>query len=305
MHQPPPTIKLSVVQIGIYSALAYFDVFNYPISEKEIRAFLPSTAPINGTLISELNALVHNQVIYKLADYYSLQNDDRLVSKRVAGNKLAIEYLKKAKLISKFIGQFPFVRGVFISGSLSKGYIGEDADIDYFIVTKPGRLWLARTLLILFKKVFLLNSRKYFCVNYFVDENHLEIEDKNVFTAVELSTMIPTFNQQMFTEIKLANTWTKQYLPNHPWSNFKEIPKGSLNLLKRFLEFILSGALGSYLDKKALRKTLSFWKNKFSDFDQVEFEHTLKSRSYVSKHHPQNFQKKVLNAYQQKIALVQ
>ena len=126
MHQLPPTIKSSVVQIGIYSALAYFDVFNYPISEKEIRAFLPSKAPINGTLISELNALVHSQVIYKLADYYSLQNDDRLVSKRVAGNKLAIEYLKKAKLISKFIGQFPFVRGVFISGSLSKGYIGEE-----------------------------------------------------------------------------------------------------------------------------------------------------------------------------------
>lgn len=305
MIHPPPTIKLSVVQIGVYSALAYFDVFNYPISEKEIRAFLPSTAPINGTLISELNALVHNQVIYKLADYYSLQNDDRLVSKRVAGNKLAIEYLKKAKLISKFIGQFPFVRGVFISGSLSKGYMGEDADIDYFIVTKPGRLWLARTLLILFKKVFLLNSRKYFCVNYFVDENHLEIEDKNMFTAVELSTIIPTFNKQMFTEIKRANTWTKQYLPNHPWSDFKKTPKESPNLLKRILEFILSGALGSYLNKKALRKTLSFWKNKFSDFDQVEFEHALKSRSYVSKHHPQNFQKKVLNAYQQKIALVQ
>ncbi|MEZ5195381.1 MAG: hypothetical protein R2764_02960 [Bacteroidales bacterium] len=84
----------------------------------------------------------------------------------------------KAKRFSTFISNFPYVRGISLSGSLSKGYIGDDPDIDYFIITKENRLWLSCTMLIAFKKIFLFNSCKYFCVNYFIDTNNLEIEEK-------------------------------------------------------------------------------------------------------------------------------
>ena len=85
-----------------------------------------------------------------------------------------------------------------ISGSLSKGYYDDDGDIDFFIITSPKRLWIARTFLILYKKIFLLNSRKYFCVNYFISSNALEIEEKNIFTATELTTLLPMFGNGSF-----------------------------------------------------------------------------------------------------------
>src|SRR5690606_20772121 len=129
----------------------------------------------NGTLDNALNNLIKQGIVFNLDGFFSLQNQKELVTRRLNGNHKAQWFLKKAKKWSNFIGSFPFVRGVFISGSLSKNFMTADSDVDYFIITKPGRLWLARTLLVVFKKIFLLNSRKFFCVNYFIDENHLEI----------------------------------------------------------------------------------------------------------------------------------
>jgi hypothetical protein len=75
---------------------------------------------------------------------------------------------------------------------LSKNFADERADIDYFVVTKANRLWIARTLMHLFKKLtFLVGKQHYFCMNYFVDEEALTIQEKNLFTAVEVATLIP------------------------------------------------------------------------------------------------------------------
>ena len=67
----------------------------------------------------------------------------------------------------------PYVRGVFISGQLSRYIADQKSDIDYFIVTEPERLWIVRTLFVLFRRTFLLNNRKYFCTNYYVTTEKL------------------------------------------------------------------------------------------------------------------------------------
>ena len=79
--------------------------------------------------------------------------------------------MKAAKRVGTFIHRFPYVRGVYLSGSLSKhGITGKDDDLDFFIITKAGRVWAAKLLLIAFKKIVLLNSEKYFCINLLMSE---------------------------------------------------------------------------------------------------------------------------------------
>ena len=46
-----------------------------------------------------------------------------------------------------------------------------------------------------------------------------------------------------------------------------------------------------------MEKTINYWNRKFKNFDSNQFAIALKSRRYVSKHHPQNFQERVLRAY--------
>ncbi|MBL4670060.1 MAG: hypothetical protein JKY30_12470 [Flavobacteriales bacterium] len=168
-----------------------------------------------------------------------------------------------------------------------------DGDIDYFIITAANRLWICRSFLVLFKKTFLLNSKKYFCVNYFVDENNLEIHDQNMFTAIEISYLIPVYNEAIISQLKEKNSWTKDYFPNfhHPF-NFPlktNSIKGS-----KIIEIILQDSFADKLDLWLMKKTFKRWENKFKHFNKEKFELTMRTNRGVSKHHPQDFQNRVL-----------
>ena len=192
--------------------ILYFSLFKYPLTEEEIYSF--SEANSIDQIKAELKHLVNNKVIYKIDEFYLTENDETLINRRLSGNQMAKDIHQKATKVSSFISKFPYVEGVGISGSLSKGYFDEEGDIDFFIITSPKRLWISRTLLILYKKIFLFNSKKYFCVNYFISSNSLEIEEKNRFTATELTTMLPMFGNKSFYDFYEQNKWVENYLPN-------------------------------------------------------------------------------------------
>lgn len=273
--------------------ILYFSLFQYPLTEEEIYSF--SEANSKDKFKEELNDLVTKKVIYKIDKFYLAENDESQIQRRLSGNQMAKDIHGKATSVSRFISKFPYVEGVGISGSLSKGYFDEEGDIDFFIITTPKRLWIARTFLILYKKLFLFNSKKYFCVNYFISTNSLEIEEKNRFTATELTTMLPMYGNGSFHDFYNENKWVTKYLPN------KEVTEGlsNLNAVKKplftkCLESILNTKLGDKLDSFFLKITYKKWKVKFNKLEEKHFNIALKSTKNVSKHHPLNFQRKVI-----------
>ncbi|HEY1216923.1 MAG TPA: hypothetical protein VGE93_25135, partial [Bryobacteraceae bacterium] len=162
--------------------MAYFDIFHYPLTLEDVCWFLETDASIEHVR-QEVEALIGEGRLFRSGPFYSLQNDPNLAIRRLRGEAHADELLLIANRGARLLYQFPFVRGVFISGSLSKRCADEKADIDYFIVTEANRLWIARTLLHLFKKLTYLRGHQHrYCMNYFVDEEALEIIEKNIFT---------------------------------------------------------------------------------------------------------------------------
>ncbi|HLP33820.1 MAG TPA: nucleotidyltransferase domain-containing protein [Bacteroidia bacterium] len=282
----------------VIDTLLYFDIFHYPLTANEILQFSTGQIKDEKLLQQLLDALVNRKLIYKLRHYYSLENEQRLVHRREEGNRKAEEMMQKAVKYSKLIHQFPFVRSVCISGSLSKGFMDEKGDVDYFIITTPKRLWIARSLLILFKKIVLLNNHKYFCVNYFVDTTHLEIPDKNIFTATELLTLRPMTGKEVHGSLMENNQWALAYLPNYTKRVEVDEERGA-RPVKCLLEKLLDNRLGDVLDDIFMRLTIKKWQNKFRHFSKEELDTALRSRKYVSKHHPQNFQKLVLEKLSQ------
>lgn len=273
--------------------ILYFSLFKYPLTEEEIFAF--SEANSKDQIKAKLKDLVNNKVIYKIDEFYLTENDEMLIKRRLLGNQMAKDINKKATKISRFISKFPYVEGVGISGSLSKGYYDDEGDIDFFIITSPKRLWIARTLLILYKKIFLFNSKKYFCVNYFISSNSLEIEEKNRFTATELTTMLPMFGNGSFHDFYKQNKWVENYLPNKKISeDLSTLNQVKKPLFTRFIEGILNTKIGDWLDSFFLKITYKKWKLKFNNLEDKHFKIALKSTKNISKHHPLNFQRKVI-----------
>ena len=291
---------LSPLSKGIIRCLLYFDIFQYPLTVEEIHKYCCGFPATEDEIKLKLQVLETAGYISSKMSFYSVKSIEiaSQVERRIKGNKEAEKFLKIAARFSKFISSFPFVRGICLSGSLSKGYADSESDIDYFIITEPGRLWICRTLLILFKKLFLLNSHKYFCVNYFIDTDNLAIPDKNIFTATEMLSIIPTYNAELYSQLMKANTWVTDFYPNGPSENITQaILPVNEGRVKRLFEKLFSSAIGNKLDDYFFRITLSTWKRKFKDFDKEQFDLSLRSRKNVSKHHPNSFQVKVLKKY--------
>jgi hypothetical protein len=253
----------------------------------------------NHEVKQELNYLIDQKQVFKFNEFYSLQNNNLNVIRRIEGNIRASKILKTANYFSKFISKFPFVRAVYISGSLSKGYFGKKDDIDYFIITSPDRIWLCKTVLVLFKKIFLLNSKKYFCINYFIGANKLTIQEKNRFTATEFTTLIPMYGDCIYESLKTENLWVLDYYPNYNLNKKeKTIPKP---FVKKTIESCLKGSVGEKLDNYCMKITKKHQKRKFKKMHPKDFSIAFKSSKDNSKHHPDNHQIKVIRKLNEKI----
>jgi hypothetical protein len=284
---------LDPATVAVLHTIMYFDVFKHPLTTDEIH----HNCQWHSISLTETATALEILQQLSLADeeegYWFLKGNNRFVKLRNERQDRAVRFQQKAKKYSSFIGKFPFVRGVCISGSLSKGTMDKDGDIDYFIITQPRRLWIARTFLVLFKKIFLLNSKKYFCVNYFVDTDHLSIPDRNLFVATEIAFIRPMVNGDLYNEFMKTNHWTTLFYPNREKYGTGDVKKLKSGFIKRTIEKMFNGKFGEWLDEKLLRITLNRWKKKFRNHKEINFEVDFRSRKHVSKHHPQGFQHKV------------
>ena len=286
---------------SIIRTLAYYDIFSYPLTAEEIYHNLNTNHTNLVEVNNELHLLAQKRIIFRNGNFFQLDDEIASVKRRKTGNELADKRLKTARKVSGLISRFPFIRGILLSGSISKGFMEEDSDIDYFVITHPNRVWFSRLMLMLFKKVFLLNSKKIFCINYFVDSDNLEIEEKNIFTATEIVTLLPTFGKDIYEEFYEKNFWVRRFYPNFPKRETNNILDRKSGMIKSFLENILGKKLGDKIDDFAMGLFDKFNKTKYSDYDEQEFKLAFKSSKKESKHHPKFFQKKVLVEYENKI----
>ena len=290
------------IEKDIIATLVYFDVFSYPLKEKEIYLFLPASYPYYEFEIS-LQQLELTNVIYKIGDYYSLQNNFDLSYRRREGNERAKKMMLTARRVAKFLAKFPFVRAIGISGSLSKDYADDDSDIDFFIITQENRLWIARTIMHLFKKgTFLFNKQHLFCMNYYVDATMLEIPEKNIYTATEIVTVIPCEGYELFRKFYSENAWTKEFLPN----NYLRIANGneqSKVLWKMAIEALLNNRFGNRLDEFLMAYSQKRWQAKTikATLNKRGRIMNMQATRHAAKPDPLFYQEKLVKEYQSRL----
>lgn len=287
------------IKKDILATLTYFNMFDYPLKKREIYIFLQHKENLHE-FDRALNNLVDESAIFKIGDFYCLFNNYTLAERRSRGNEKAAVMLKKAEKAAAIISAFPFVKGVAVSGSLSKKFADENADIDFFIITAANRLWIARTFLHIFKKItFLFSLQDCFCMNYFVDEAEPCILEKNIYTATEVATILPLHGIAVFDKFYKANSWTKNFLPNN-YMHISSAGEIRRTWLTSIIEKICNNRAGNMLDTFLMKLTAKSWNaktrsNKKNSKGIILSMHTGK---HFSKPNPENFQKKLLQRYE-------
>lgn len=287
---------------SIIKTLLYYDIFNYPLRPDEVYRFLPTNSVSQDDVCEKLNTLRSKQFVYQFEEFFSVQPDKQQSIRRRKGNALAEKYFAIARRRAELIANFPFVRGVYVSGSLSKGYMDDKSDLDFFIITSPGRLWIARTIIVMFKRLFFFNSHKFFCCNYFIDHDHLEIGEKNLFTATELATLIPLYGHRLYRKMIYDNQWMTNFFPNYKLTESDHTEKISPSRLKRIMENFLKHKSWNWLEKYFMKITLDRWRRLYENkYHAEDFNIAFTSNEHLSKNHPNHFQKKVMKSYHEKL----
>ena len=134
----------------------------------------------------------------------------------------------------------------------------------------------------------------------------LEIEEKNIFTAVEISTLMPLKGKVIFKDFFKANAWVYEYLPNYT-PNYAYLRDVSTQPVKQLFEWAINLANGNKMDERSLR----FFKQRFERLfkKQIVVEKGFVIWSYIVTKHafkpmPQYFQPKVLLKFQEQFTAV-
>ncbi len=292
---------MNVLEEDIRNTLLYFDIWQYPLTADEIFAVLPR----NSLTLAEFKRRLRDSgpgpdVAEEEGFYFLKSRSAEVVSCRREGERRARMMWRMGRVSTFVIKRFPFVRGIMVSGDLSKNLATSDSDVDFFIITSPDRLWIARALLILFKKVFLFNSKKYFCLNTFLSSDHLTLSDENIYVAAEVAYLKPMYNLRLFNEFRRANSWILDFFPNFD-AGFLPSPvtmagdRGSF--LQKLLELPFELIPSDRLDTLLLSMMERVWKQRYPEIDDARRARSFRSTKTESRTYPTDYQDLVLTWY--------
>lgn len=287
----------------IVRTLLYYEIFEHPLTAEELFYLLPKNSIMKASFLGLLESLASSGTVRLHNGYYSLQHDGADLSElRLRRERLARRRLRIAKFMAHVIKRFPFVRAIFISGDLSKGVANPKSDIDYVVVTSPGRLWICRTLLVAFKKVLLLNRKKYFCVNYYLDEDHLTLDDRNYYTATEIAHLKPLFNTRLYLKYINANSWISEFFPNYRIFAMQTVRASERSsVLQPLFELPFRGRWADRLDARLMKYMKRTWKSRYPQYNDATRERIFRCNISESRAYVGNFSEKVLDIYRRKL----
>ncbi len=292
----------------IMQCLHYFGIFNHPLTLSEMHRYLSVSISL-VKLKERLTEMVLSDMIEQKGAYYGLENIDNQVKERLAKEHLAQNIKSIAQKNAKIIARLPYNLCVCISGSLSKGVMDQDGDIDYFIIAKPNRIWISKSIMKLYKKLFLKNSKDHFCINYMITTDQLEIKEKNLFTATEIESMLLMHNDAIYQQFLSSNPWYKRYFPNADTQDFlawKLDEDIKPYLWSNLLEFLLDNSLGNYIENYLQRLAAKRNKKKYAaKLTKEEYDLMFRSTKNEAKVHPPNSQGKVLKLYEDRLKTIQ
>ncbi len=243
---------------AILQTLNYADLFDYAMTPEEVCRFLIGVPAARAQVDAALSDHARlDGSVARIGGFLTLPQRQALVAARARLHTAAQRQMPRARRYARWLAYLPFVRMVALTGGLAMEN-ARDGDIDYFIVTAPGRLWLVRGLAVaLVRLAHRFGDR--LCPNFLLTENALSIHDRNLYTAHEIVQMIPFYGFQVYRQMRALNEWTATYLPNADGvaAGEAEQPLDRIGgIFKRILERALAGGIGDRIERWEMNRKI-------------------------------------------------
>lgn len=250
----PDTLERAVLHTLLYS-----DLFDYPLTSAEVAHYLigrPGTPDEVRACLTRSSWLADR--VIEMNGYLALRGREALIARRLDRAATSDRLWRRMQRFVRVLRALPFVRMIAVTGALAMRNSGADDDIDVLIVTAPDRVWLTRAL-----AIALVYAGKAcgdtLCPNYVISERVLALDRRTLFVAHEFAQMVPVYGLTVYDRMCAANHWIQGVLPNAAqpfWSQPEEAAGAIGRGLKRLLEKLLSGQLGTTLENWEMRRKI-------------------------------------------------
>lgn len=260
----------TAVETAVLRTVAYVDVFDYPPTAAQIHRYLEGVAASRADIDAVLaNGRLIPHKLIRRDDYFMLPHRAALAAVRRQREAVSRRLWPKAQRYGRFMARLPFVRMVAVTGSLTMNNAQEEADIDYLVVTANGRLWLCRAFIVVLVRLA-RRAGVELCPNYILAENALEFTGRDLYTAHEVTQMVPLFGLDVYQRIRALNDWTAVFLPNAagPPDVCRPYAPGKLQTL---LERPLQTAVGTWLNDWEMNRKIRRLRAQETDNSETAF----------------------------------
>lgn len=255
----PPDSALGSLERALLLTLVYSDIFDYPLSADELKRYLPVAC--RDAEFETALAVLEDEHVVNRDGLLCLRGREGNAEKRRRRAGIAAERWAKAERFASWLRHVPFLRMVAVCGSQAVDNADVKGDIDLFLITEPGRLWVVQSITMTLRRLGRLRFGIEICPNYLVTRERLEIEDRNLYVAREITQSVPLWGEEDHERFLGANDWIGRFLPQarlngHRHPTGRRLPRrverpGPTRLLER----LLGGRLGHLLDR-AIHRTL-------------------------------------------------
>lgn len=212
------------IQKAILETLAYFDVFQMPLTSEEVHALLWKEKATLSEVQQGIAALLEMKKIEEREGFYVLSGRSYIVDRRQMAIPLIDTKLKIATKAARRIRWIPFFDALFVCNTVASASATDDSDIDVFIVLRKGRLWISRLLITLTLSLFRMRRHKAhvankICLSFYVTDAHLNLSDvtidePDIYMMYWIAQLIPIYDPKQIREKMLKeNKWVNPYLP--------------------------------------------------------------------------------------------
>lgn len=203
-----PPHERAFLQSVVYAAL-----FDYPLTLSQLHETFIAEPASRQTIRRwyETSPWLQAAVACEAGFFYPRGGGD-LIATRRRREAISRELLHRLARPLWFVTHLPFVRMVALSGSLAHLNADHDADLDLFVVTKPGRVWSVTLTTIVVARLF--GWRRRLCLNYVVSERAMMVEPADLFAANQILHLNPVTGRSVYLRFLDANRFVERFYPN-------------------------------------------------------------------------------------------
>ncbi len=282
---------------AIVNTVSYVDVFDYPLTPAEIQRYLIRLRLTQA----EIERLLHQgnlvpELLSQRDGLYMLPGREDVTEMRQRRQNASRQLWPAAVTYGRLIAGMPFVRLVAVTGSLAVNNLDRGGDIDYLVVTANDHLWVSRAFVLLIVRWAARRGHEV-CPNYFLSERALRLSDRNLYTAHEITQMVPLYGRRVYDALRRANDWTREYLPNAigPPATLQDAETHLRRLgpspQRRLLEATLATPPGVRLDRWEMRRKIDKFGRIYQGWQESDFSPD------TCKGHFRGHQQRIASAY--------